>query len=153
VVLSAVRSQRFFFSSRRRHTRFSRDWSSDVCSSDLLGPERLPGPGRGGPGRLWSARGRTSGAFRRQRSVPLGSGSLVEHGSSGLLLLIVFAVRQGGSGPHGGEQGQVAGHRSSGRVLLGPGPFPCAAGADQLFSSFCLGATRGEGTAGYRGGK
>src|SRR5207302_5375396 len=31
-----------FFSSRRRHTRFSRDWSSDVCSSDLtalrLGP-------------------------------------------------------------------------------------------------------------------
>src|SRR5436309_15346818 len=27
----------FFFSSRRRHTRFSRDWSSDVCSSDLNG--------------------------------------------------------------------------------------------------------------------
>src|SRR5690606_41094030 len=27
--------RRFFFSSRRRHTRFSRDWSSDVCSSDL----------------------------------------------------------------------------------------------------------------------
>src|SRR2546429_8758367 len=25
----------FFFSSRRRHTRCSRDWSSDVCSSDL----------------------------------------------------------------------------------------------------------------------
>src|SRR5216684_5056147 len=27
----------FFFSSRRRHTRCSRDWSSDVCSSDLTG--------------------------------------------------------------------------------------------------------------------
>src|SRR2546422_10765353 len=27
----------FFFSSRRRHTRCSRDWSSDVCSSDLHG--------------------------------------------------------------------------------------------------------------------
>src|SRR5207302_4780209 len=26
----------FLFSSRRRHTRFSRDWSSDVCSSDLI---------------------------------------------------------------------------------------------------------------------
>src|SRR5438270_13691276 len=26
---------RFFFSSRRRHTRFDCDWSSDVCSSDL----------------------------------------------------------------------------------------------------------------------
>src|SRR2546430_12704849 len=28
---------RFFFSSRRRHTRFDCDWSSDVCSSDLDG--------------------------------------------------------------------------------------------------------------------
>src|SRR6267143_5093376 len=26
----------FFFSSRRRHTRWNCDWSSDVCSSDLL---------------------------------------------------------------------------------------------------------------------
>src|SRR2546422_10746669 len=32
----------FFFSSRRRHTRCSRDWSSDVCSSDLkLDPETI----------------------------------------------------------------------------------------------------------------
>src|SRR5690625_7934569 len=29
----------FFFSSRRRHTRWPRDWSSDVCSSDLAGPD------------------------------------------------------------------------------------------------------------------
>src|SRR6266487_6088410 len=28
----------FFFSSRRRHTRWTGDWSSDVCSSDLPGP-------------------------------------------------------------------------------------------------------------------
>src|SRR5215510_15727224 len=28
----------FFFSSRRRHTRWPRDWSSDVCSSDLGDP-------------------------------------------------------------------------------------------------------------------
>src|SRR5947209_14291274 len=28
----------FFFSSRRRHTRYWRDWSSDVCSSDLARP-------------------------------------------------------------------------------------------------------------------
>src|SRR5690606_40774363 len=32
----------FFFSSRRRHTRFSRDWSSDVCSSDLREGGRKP---------------------------------------------------------------------------------------------------------------
>src|SRR5256885_11692932 len=30
-------SQIFFFSSRRRHTRLQGDWSSDVCSSDLVG--------------------------------------------------------------------------------------------------------------------
>src|SRR5439155_12995852 len=29
-------STNFFFSSRRRHTRWPRDWSSDVCSSDLV---------------------------------------------------------------------------------------------------------------------
>src|SRR5204862_5458988 len=29
----------FFFSSRRRHTRSLRDWSSDVCSSDLISVE------------------------------------------------------------------------------------------------------------------
>src|SRR5690606_40774998 len=34
----------FFFSSRRRHTRFSRDWSSDVCSSDLFRRELLVAP-------------------------------------------------------------------------------------------------------------
>src|SRR5256884_8709699 len=32
---------RFFFSSRRRHTRCSRDWSSDVCSSDLECDQQL----------------------------------------------------------------------------------------------------------------
>src|SRR5256886_8547218 len=32
----------FFFSSRRRHTRFDCDWSSDVCSSDLIGDRFLP---------------------------------------------------------------------------------------------------------------
>src|SRR3712207_9137685 len=47
----------FFFSSRRRHTRYWRDWSSDVCSSDLAarrpgaGSAVLPGDGAGrGPG-------------------------------------------------------------------------------------------------------
>src|SRR5256884_666489 len=36
----------FFFSSRRRHTRCSRDWSSDVCSSDLRGGSAPRGAGR-----------------------------------------------------------------------------------------------------------
>src|SRR6266850_4961288 len=32
----------FFFSSRRRHTRLQGDWSSDVCSSDLIATPALP---------------------------------------------------------------------------------------------------------------
>src|SRR2546429_2253479 len=44
----------FFFSSRRRHTRCSRDWSSDVCSSDL--------PGGGGGGASSTGAGQTGGA-------------------------------------------------------------------------------------------
>src|SRR5438874_11918283 len=36
----AIQRLNFFFSSRRRHTRSLRDWSSDVCSSDL--PQSLP---------------------------------------------------------------------------------------------------------------
>src|SRR2546430_5418964 len=53
----------FFFSSRRRHTRFDCDWSSDVCSSDLhaddrhaLRPHALSGRGRRQPGRARHAR-------------------------------------------------------------------------------------------------
>src|SRR5262245_63712713 len=47
---------RFFFSSRRRHTRCLSDWSSDVCSSDLPppggpgAPTAPPGPAAGIPG-------------------------------------------------------------------------------------------------------
>src|SRR5690606_39540744 len=40
----------FFFSSRRRHTRFSRDWSSDVCSSDLVGDGAAENPEAGWSG-------------------------------------------------------------------------------------------------------
>src|SRR5258707_1052457 len=35
-----------FFSSRRRHTRYWRDWSSDVCSSDLCRVRRRSSPAR-----------------------------------------------------------------------------------------------------------
>src|SRR5260370_16190881 len=42
----------FFFSSRRRHTRFKCDWSSDVCSSDLGWLEVRP-VGKSGPYVYW----------------------------------------------------------------------------------------------------
>src|SRR5690606_40441915 len=41
-----VSGQPFFFSSRRRHTRFSRDWSSDVCSYDLAATLHVAEDGR-----------------------------------------------------------------------------------------------------------
>src|SRR5438105_11116691 len=47
----------FFFSSRRRHTRSTRDWSSDVCSSDLRPTGRAARSGRGSAS---SAAGRAS---------------------------------------------------------------------------------------------
>src|SRR2546427_106644 len=55
----------FFFSSRRRHTRFDCDWSSDVCSSDLS--PRRP---RGGkcPIRSWCAEGTFSTSWATRRS-------------------------------------------------------------------------------------
>src|SRR5688572_9471904 len=43
----------FFFSSRRRHTRFDCDWSSDVCSSDL-GPVNFSRSPVGTSVRMWS---------------------------------------------------------------------------------------------------
>src|SRR5256886_16578298 len=43
----------FFFSSRRRHTRFDCDWSSDVCSSDLVG---RPSPSLNARLRAWYGR-------------------------------------------------------------------------------------------------
>src|SRR5215203_6523727 len=46
----------FFFSSRRRHTRYWRDWSSDVCSSDLEDEinERLDKIMSGALQRIWN---------------------------------------------------------------------------------------------------
>src|SRR2546430_6728519 len=49
----------FFFSSRRRHTRFDCDWSSDVCSSDL--DARLAGEDRLAPPQQVAQRGQADG--------------------------------------------------------------------------------------------
>src|SRR5258707_7095073 len=44
ISVSVVKGK-YFFSSRRRHTRYWRDWSSDVCSSDLYRNRRIVGAG------------------------------------------------------------------------------------------------------------
>src|SRR5256885_11196907 len=57
----------FFFSSRRRHTRLQGDWSSDVCSSDLVAGHRL-GPGVGD-------------GDQRLRQIRRGETDRLEHGA------------------------------------------------------------------------
>src|SRR3712207_7903409 len=69
----------FFFSSRRRHTRYWRDWSSDVCSSDL-GPGAAPAglgehggePGAGAQGH--GGEGAAGGGARGGGVVPAAQG-------------------------------------------------------------------------------
>src|SRR2546430_15773518 len=64
----------FFFSSRRRHTRFDCDWSSDVCSSDLADPSRIrvdrERTDGGGSGRA------RAGGSRRRRDPRRGAAGL-----------------------------------------------------------------------------
>src|SRR6266436_9471450 len=65
----------FFFSSRRRHTRCSRDWSSDVCSSDLDGAwfSSLPKRGRTLPSLTSRSEERREG-----KSVDLGGRRIIK---------------------------------------------------------------------------
>src|SRR5690625_7539455 len=64
-----------FFSSRRRHTRWPRDWSSDVCSSDLAGVERHQ--------RLGHGRERPAGARRLKIGRASCKGKSVDRGGRG----------------------------------------------------------------------
>src|SRR3712207_5124853 len=63
--MNGGQSSFFFFSSRRRHTRYWRDWSSDVCSSDLdadVVPSRMSGSLPPGMALLVVRRGPNAGA-------------------------------------------------------------------------------------------
>src|SRR2546429_5272820 len=59
-----------FFSSRRRHTRCSRDWSSDVCSSDLNVVRRVARLGRA----AGAALGRACGGVAVRAAFGAGTG-------------------------------------------------------------------------------
>src|SRR5205085_5540477 len=88
-----------FFSSRRRHTRFDCDWSSDVCSSDLLDGQ--------GKRRLWVA------ALDRQsppREIPNIEGDMPLFGRDGEIFFraiegpSAFAYRVGEDGRRSEER-------------------------------------------------
>src|SRR2546422_3766886 len=85
----------FFFSSRRRHTRCSRDWSSDVCSSDLQFPlvrrvlEALRVPAIGFPG--YEADDVIATLARRARAQ--GWEVVIVSGDKDLMQLVVDGIR------------------------------------------------------------
>src|SRR5256886_10257583 len=74
----------FFFSSRRRHTRFDCDWSSDVCSSDLGVRGRRPARGHEvpGPGELGGGDRATEG----------GAGGFGGGEMRALVLVVVLSI-------------------------------------------------------------
>src|SRR5699024_12092593 len=73
----------FFFSSRRRHTRSKRDWSSDVCSSDLEQPDHQVRAATGGPPVQHDQRGQLHESTRTELVRP----GVDQHGDSPALLI------------------------------------------------------------------
>src|SRR5579884_4352072 len=63
----------FFFSSRRRHTRWPRDWSSDVCSSDLCALGAASGSWQGGRGLCLRAGSMREGGIARLKCPACGA--------------------------------------------------------------------------------
>src|SRR5256884_4095261 len=91
----------FFFSSRRRHTRCSRDWSSDVCSSDLSTSRQM----------LSACAGSLRSRYRSAFSSALGIASWVS-GLSSKITPAPLVLRDGPQevGGHDGarERGSIA---------------------------------------------
>src|SRR5690606_40704328 len=85
----------FFFSSRRRHTRFSRDWSSDVCSSDLVfaagaGTQFIQPTGNGGTGKGLQKTVFQQGAGKPGGFTGQGIGHIAADGQYPLRLLLLL---------------------------------------------------------------
>src|SRR5256886_8835907 len=97
----------FFFSSRRRHTRFDCDWSSDVCSSDLRGDPTGKDRSVGEDFVFWRKFG---GGGNRRICCLRGTDNIVGRrgGASGVPVLSAGAGWERGGG---GEKGNIGGGR------------------------------------------
>src|SRR5262249_60062998 len=71
----------FFFSSRRRHTRLVSDWSSDVCSSDLVGDQAPHTIATRSTARAWSPTTWTGPLFSPSRTKRANASSLIGAGN------------------------------------------------------------------------
>src|SRR2546422_8236641 len=80
----------FFFSSRRRHTRCSRDWSSDVCSSDLDGDCLF----QKGPRFLTFVHGQIHNRQQKVGAVKLDRKSTRLNSSHGYISYAVFCLKK-----------------------------------------------------------
>src|SRR5438445_6031005 len=95
----------FFFSSRRRHTRYWRDWSSDVCSSDLTVARAVRGRGAavGDPGQRLQREARDIGGA-------VSGGARYEPDAAGIVLPPGVEVPRAAVGP---TRSVGCGHRVS----------------------------------------
>src|SRR5215217_9611987 len=88
----------FFFSSRRRHTRYWRDWSSDVCSSDLAA---------GGHGRALYVCYEHSEEFLLERLIAMESALAGEEDPISVGDLRNLLAGSAGTGSHHGGIGEL----------------------------------------------
>src|SRR3712207_4389505 len=102
----------FFFSSRRRHTRYWRDWSSDVCSSDLLAKSRSGAPPVSFAPAGSSARVASDETWPRRAAGRLASGDgLKGRGLAGGIFIALRLLSRAGPSLHLLELvGRVVGH-------------------------------------------
>src|ERR1041385_2255004 len=144
----------FFFSSRRRHTRCSRDWSSDVCSSDLPRPADLLRLRRAAAA-LGVPVPRTAALVRRRGRI--GGRALVLRGRArylprGIPDLPRAPRRAAGDVPRpprsAARRGVLAPHAGAARAGRGPGHLPLQGGAPAAPRHQGVRARRGPGARG-----
>src|SRR5256886_5036505 len=103
--VSVLYSFYFFFSSRRRHTRFDCDWSSDVCSSDLA--QRFLDVRRRQGGILGEEERRDGRRVRcGRRGAEEGAGGRTGGGASGVADADAVEAGEGGLGAGRGRGGE-----------------------------------------------
>src|SRR2546430_9721208 len=87
-----------FFSSRRRHTRFDCDWSSDVCSSDLASPSH--------PNAAAALGAPAPAALLLLQILPVLPPHRANHARRGPRFSVVAPCRRGGGGGRGAGRGK-----------------------------------------------